>query len=591
MIRSAHIGLLVGAALLGACVKEEAAPPAPMCVHDTDCATNQTCQAGTCFAAPTSLQLAAEVFAPANRPDMLARAEIKPLAVDSGHVTVMFVPSIEYSGRVVLHSNDPLSAAAKVVFHRASRIPGAPDYEVVVDAMPDKGPGEAAFTARLVQNMPGETYDIQIYPDDGTLFPVETGQDPPNRLAPPVTISGQTINAAPSNPVTLTCDSAGLRELDGTVVDAVGAPMAGMMVQAFSEPLNNQTEPQLVSSTGVTDASGHFVIFEPVNRTDSFDLVVTPGSGMVAPALRRKKPSVVSNMADTSAPIQLDVVRYPFYPSLVSYQLPVTYANLSGGQSPATGARVLFTTVLLKNDQDLVTFEADASVDATGYAKVSLIPGADTNRSYAVSVLPLQNQPSQSVWDMSVVVGPAAGSNMAVLSALQIRARVQVTGLVIDALGRPADKVTLRPQLSSTFLGTLAASDRDRVSAMSLPEVVTANGLFTVYLDPTLLSQAAVYDFAVVPPSGSSLPQWSFDSLSVPVDKPTDALDNLRLPPATLVTGQVTDDSSPPKPVAGADVRVYAAPEAGDSSGSWKLRYTARSDDSGGITLVLPSKP
>src|SRR5262249_8238887 len=185
------------------------------------------------------------------------------------------------------------------------------------------------------------------------------GEPPPTRLAPPVTINGQTINAAPATPVTLTCDSAGLRELDGTLVDAVGTPMAGMMVQAFSEPLSNQIEPQLVSSTGMTDETGHFVIYEPVNRTDSFDLVVTPGPGVVAPSLRRRRPSIVANLADTSTPIQLDVVRYPFYPSLVSYQLPVTYANLAGGQSAATGARVLFTTVLLKNDQDLVTFEAD----------------------------------------------------------------------------------------------------------------------------------------------------------------------------------------------------------------------------------------
>src|SRR5262249_60411688 len=98
------------------------------------------------------------------------------------------------------------------------------------------------------------------------------GEPPPTRLAPPVTINGQTITAAPATPVTLTCDSAGLRELDGVVVDALGAPMAGMVVQAFSEPLSNQIEPQLISSTGVTDDTGHFVIYEPVNRTHSFHL-------------------------------------------------------------------------------------------------------------------------------------------------------------------------------------------------------------------------------------------------------------------------------------------------------------------------------
>src|SRR5262249_1579169 len=158
--------------------------------------------------------------------------------------------------------------------------------------MPGKGPGEAAFTARLVPNIPGETYDIQLYPDDGTLFAVPSGTDPPNRLAPPVTISGQAITATPAMPVTLTSDSTGLKELQGTIVSAIGRPRSGMIVRAFSEPQTSQPEPQLVSSTGITDENGNFDIYEPVSRTGSFDLVVTPGPAIVAPTLRRSNPSI-----------------------------------------------------------------------------------------------------------------------------------------------------------------------------------------------------------------------------------------------------------------------------------------------------------
>jgi hypothetical protein len=590
MIRRAHIASLVGlAGVLGACVgdRDTAAPPSS-CGAVAMCPSGSTCVANQCISELPSggLLYAAEAYAPSGRADILARTEIPNLDVGApgGHVDVMFSRFISYSGRVLLHASDQASAAARVVFHRPSRIPGAPDYEVSATAMPGAAAGEAAFTVLLPPNLPGETYDISIYPDDGTLFTVADGTLPPSALAPPVTLTRQTIQAEPATPVALTGDAAGLRALTGTVVDALGHPMAGMIVRAYVNDTSVPPKRTLVSSTGTTDASGLFQIFVPVDKTSSFDLDVVPGANIVAPTLTRTKPLVTNaTNQNLSTALQVATIGYPFYPDPVGFDLPVDYKDAAGGRAPAAGARILFTTTIASQvPSDTVHYDVEAAVDSTGQAHVKLLPGDTANRSYTVTVLPPQSAKNQSLWDRTVEVGAAAG----VLQALVLLARVQISGVVLDAQGKPAENVTVRPRVSAD---NFSPKELERLGALNLNEATTmANGSFTMYLDPTLLDRSVSYDFDVVPAGGSALPQWSFGAFGVDPGGGATAvtLDPFQLPTAAVASGMVTDQEK--HAVATAEVHIYAKTA---TETTWKLRTVAKADDSGNITLVLPSTP
>jgi hypothetical protein len=587
--------LVLLAVLAAACVQDPPPGARPTCTTDPECPTGQRCIDKQCFAAsPGDLQFSAELFAPENKPDMLARAEVPALAIDENtmRVNVMFARSIRVEGRVLLHNWDTLSAAAKVVFRRPSRIKGAPDYEVAVDAMPGKVAGEAAFSARILPNDPGETYDITIYPDDGTLFALAKGQQAPNTLAPPVTLASQSFRTAPQAPLDLTCDSTGLRGVTGYVVDGMGQPLGGLTVRAYSEPTSAVTKAQLVSSTATTDPAGFFTIYLPTSKASAFDLKVSAGPGQTAPTLLRVRPDTTSGIhgATTTGPIVLGPIAYPPYPALQSYALPVSYDDVGGGHKPAVGALASFSTTLMVSDHDTVTYEVSALVDADGQARVSLIPGgAGMDRQYKVTVLPrqgTQTAPSvgQAVWDRGLAIGSPGASTLA---ELVLPTRIRVSGSVLDSQRRAAGNITVRPQIASTLTDPLSAESRDRLAALSLPEVTTDDkGAFAFYVDPTLLGRSAVYDLELVPPGGSVLPRWSKNGVEIPSDT-SGALDAgpIMLPAAALATGPVTDEDN--APVANAEVRVYARAAGEDTA---KLRTLAKSDASGMVVLVLPSQ-
>ncbi len=577
-------GIHLAAILLVAagCVVDPEAPPPPVCEMDTDCATGQTCRANACFGGAQTVDFAAELFAPPNRNDMLARHEILDLDVTTaGDVSVMFGPSIEITGRVLLRSNDALSAAAKVVFRRPSRIAGAPDYLVTVDALPGMAKNEAAFRARLTPNSASDTYDITIYPDDGTLHQPPGGTPPPNALAPPTAIK---LNLRDNRSYDITLDSGGLKGLAGSVLDAVGNGVDNMLVRAYVRRTSGARE--LVSSTGRTGPNGRFELYLPLADASLFDLVVTPGPGKRWPSLSRRGVRVSSAALADGATSDLPPIMYPAFPSIGTYQLPVAGPDAAGGRKPAIGATVTFATTLSEGSVDTVTYETSATVSSRGLADVELVPGVlSQNRMYRVSVVPMPSAQHAARWDAMVPVGPpnpSTGSG-GVLAELELQRRIYVTGKLVDAQGLPAVNVNVKPQLSTAFVNSLPADTLARVISVGLPEVTTSPaGTFAIYLDATLSGRTPLYDFELVPPGGSRLPRWSRDSVTL--GGITDyklELDEIVLPRTALATGTVKDVQGSPVP--DAEVRVYMRDQT-----SARLRTLAKSDKDGQVVLVLP---
>jgi hypothetical protein len=574
--------VVAAAAWLAGCVEEKDPAPTPVCQTSDDCAPGQDCIEHACFGAATG-EFSAELFAPQSRRDMLARAEIQRLGITpEGHADIMFARSVEVTGSVLLRSTDPTSVAAKVVFRRPSRIPGAPDYVVSVDAAAGKGPGEMAFRVRLLPNEVGESYQVTIYPDDGTLATPPAGQLPPSALAPPQVVPDVHLTTNLSN-FDVALDRGGVRSVSGQVVDAVGAGMPGMVVRAYGQ-LTSSAPLELVSSTGRTDEEGRFEIFLPTGRSSLFDLRITPGVGVRAASLVRK--SVRPTLGQSVGASVLEPIRYPALPRPVRYQLPVAGADAAGGRKAALGATVIFSSTLLATATDTVTYQTQAEVGTAGLAEPDLIPGVlEQNRAYQVTVLPLANTLQGARWDASVSVGPPnpVTGDGGVLAELDLPARVLVSGTVRDADGKTVNKLTVRPQLAAGFVAG-AGADLERVAAVRLPEVTTNDqGLFSVYLDRALAGLDAGYDLELLPPGGSVLPRWSRDQVSPPRDDARLELGDLGLPRASLVSGVVTDEGG--TPVADAEIRVYMRVGAASA----RQRALAKSDQNGEIELVLPA--
>ena len=546
------------------------------CDTSDECSPGQECIDHNCFGDAVG-EFAAELFAPQTRTDMLARAEVEMLDIsDQNEVDVMFGRSIEVTGRVLLHATDETSVAARVLFQRPSRIPGAPDYAVTVDAAAGKRRGEVAFRARLLPNEADESYTITIYPEDAA--PV--GGVPPSSLAPPAQPPPLRLVSS-LNGYEVTLDYGGLQEVAGYVVDANGFGLRDMIVRAWGRRTTSSPL-ELLSSTAKTDAAGRYSLFLPRGRSTEFELRVQPGPGVKAPALTRRRVFIPA----TSEGIPLfEIIRYPELPPLARYQLPVTGANPAGGRMPAVGATVIFQTTKTAGN-DTVSYEAQSEVGVSGKADLDLLPGAPAEfRRYKATVLPLPSSLPGSTWDYAIDIGSTAGEGVQ-LPPIDLPSRVEVSGHVRDSEGKPVKSMTLRPQLTPSFLAGAPAA-ADRLQALRLPEVTTdETGLFTLHLDATLAGMVAEYDLECVPPSGSALPRWSRDRVMLPTSPDaTLTLDDINLPASSRVSGMVRDEAG--APVADAEVRVYMR----TSSTTARQRAIGKSDSTGKISLVLPVAP
>jgi hypothetical protein len=561
------------AALLAGCVKEPTQIPVDAqigCLMNTDCALGEECRSGTCFGGPEGVEFAAELIPPDSRKGDLAPAEITKLEVSrTGVVNVKFAPSVLVTGRVLLHSNDALSSAAQVQFHRASRINGAPDYTVTVDAQYGTARGEAAFRTPLPPNIGDEHYDLTIRPDDGTIHALPLGTPPPNALAPPFYSPFLQLTKDFNKDIPI---DANLRPLSGKVLDAAGQPISGMRVRAWGRTTLAALAP--ISSQGTTDDSGAFTFWLPQPLSGVFTVRVTPGPDAKKNQASLERKDVTPGIGATSLP---DDITYPALPATASYNLPVA----GGGNQSAVGASVTFTATLLADGSDTVTFSATSTVSAGGVATVDLVPA-----TYAVAVHPppTPDQTSGELWSIPVLVG----AEQLTLPALTLPARVSVTGKIVDADGMPAANMTIRARPSPRFLARLTSDDdRARVTALPVTEALPTdkdNGTFKIYLDSQLAGTPVIYDLEIVPPSGSHLPRAAIDDgVTMTTDAGNIDIGTTMLKKAALASGMVTDPDN--HPVVGAELRVYER----IANAPAKLRAVVESDKTGQVLLVLPS--
>jgi hypothetical protein len=551
--------------VLSACIKDPPARPPTLCTKDAECPTGQRCHESACIAGAGG-DFAAELFAPVSRADLSARQEIDPLTIQAGQIDVTFNASIQVQGRVTLRAGQASapSIAAKVAFHRSSRIPGARDYLVTVDALPGKMPGEIGFSVRLPPNVDGEDYDVTVYPDDGSLSP--TTSPAPNTLCPPVTITNLHWRTSPA-PQDIPCDTGGIHTVPGLILDSRGGGVAGVVVRAYS--------PTLISSTATSADDGSYTLYLSAAHADRFDMRLVPGPHAIGPSLTRR------NVRPThiGANYFVDPVRFPRYSDPVDFALPV----LVTGTTPAASAQLHLSAVLSDDGTQALTYDTDATVGVDGLADVKLIPGAIGQPvQYLVTALPPQLSTGQSAWSVPISVEAPLDPNEA-LAPVVLGERAVVTGRVLDVAGRPVANMSVQPELADSFVATLSADQLADAARLSLPQTTTqADGNFSLHLDAKVVGLTATYDLQLVPPSSSVLPRWSQNGLTISSGVSSVNVGDIKLPAGSVASGVIHDGNG--MPVADAEIRVYTL---GDAMSRLSTLTTSGKD--GTITLVLPS--
>lgn len=598
MSRRTPYAVFAPLALAGCIELKPADPAAPMCRIDEECDTGEVCGSdGICYGNPPALRLGAELFPPAALGMELARSDLGEIGIspDGTIENLTFLPSVRVAGRVVLAGEPDLSVSARIVFRRASRIPGGPDYVVTAQAQPGKRPGETGFVARLVPNDPqdpDDLYEVSIYPDDTPSSDLIAPS--PAELAPPRR-DFVAIHADHDDMTLLLGEEDGMKEIRGRVLDAVSKGVPGLIVRAYGT-FQPGARRELASSLGRTDLQGWFSIRVPIKWQDTFDLVVAPAKG------GEPFPSVVRTGVLVPDPVTwptteattIPDIRLPAFPTPVTFTLPVAGWSPGGGLEPAAGTTVKLTTVLDASG-DVTTFEAEGVADAAGNVNVKLVPAtASGNRTYFLAATPPPTAAYASLAGETLAVGTLGGT----LEQKVLPPRVYVTGTVVSHDGAALENATVRAQPSYGFLLGLESSQRQALTQFAWPEVVTdRDGRFGIYLDPGVLGLATSYDLEIIPPASSLRPRWSMDELSLdPYADRTEPLDVGRvvLPDASYARGVVTDPSG--GPVAEAEMRLYVvqdapacAAKATDCQPLARLRSIAKSGPEGDLFLVLPA--
>jgi len=461
MYRAVSIAFLVtGVVVGGGCLAEPSVvvPDHNQCSTTADCdvANGEVCDQGLCWGnPPSSIDFAAVLVPPTGRDDIVPTELLSLDVAEDGTVSnLVFGDYITVSGRVVLECGDStvpdlcdpsISTSAKLFIRRQSRIPGGPRYTRTVDVTPQQPEGTPAFSFRLPRLDAGDDpYEITVEPSDDAS---DANGVTPAMLAPPLRVS-----------VAGTKDELGVDwrlghpdnhiQVSGRVLDAVGTGIAGLQVSAQGRwtPLGELVD---ASSLATTDSDGVFTFYVPKDMVPFFDIIVKPEPGTIKPTLRAYNVPIIDPDVPGTTVFVADL-HMPSHPQPVMYRLPVVGQDGSGNKVPVAGANVRLETPLDSDPNTTATYVAQGATDVDGIAKLMLIPGSQSNRTYKTRVLSPPSSTQASKFDFDLQVGPFDGSTN-VLPEIVLEHRVAISGVVVNNDGVPIEGASVSAQVGNAF--------------------------------------------------------------------------------------------------------------------------------------------
>jgi len=503
------------------------------CSTDVNCAQTQGCVAGICVdrvtgsagtsgaagttgaagssgAAGSATPFAVEIRAPgiavteiAAVPETWALQASASVAVSAG-----FVPTAT-----------GFPANANVLFEVPALIPGRPGL-----AFETSVPKEAGKTTELVvpDAIRGRAGTLTLIP-----LPPADLMSPPYRFAAVVPAGVDAFRNTAGPDFTLPKDN---RTPHGLVLDAIQDPKTGYTARAYQNG-------GLVSSAGLTNENGTYVMFVPTAVTGPLSIQLAPSSS--------SDPWFTFDDITLSAPnVDLGTVTLPAFqapePGKVAPVVFTVQAEDAPG-TPVAGALVRAVTTMnsVSTNPGTTRFWREVTTDAGGVASAYLVPGANrTARVYEVSVVPAAGSPYASACNLQQILN---GGETATIS---LPRRPLLFGFVLSATGTRVAGVSI-------VASRTAATATTQVCSASAPTTFTtttdATGEFSLSLEE------GTYQLDYDPPAGSAAPR--FTEFGVPV-MASGASHLVQLPRPGLIEGNVVDAAGVPLP--NATVRIFA---------------------------------
>ena len=230
--------------------------------------------------------------------------------------------------------------------------------------------------------------------------------------------------------------------------------------------------------------------------------------------------------------------------------MPIRGVAGDGSTESVPGALVTLTTNFPLPPSETrsvrVTYSAQAVTDGLteaepGVAILTLFPGSfEEGRTYSVRVLPPLDSEFASLFAGELSVGTGHGAT--VLEALELARRIPVSGQIVTHAGDPLRGAPVSLAASSAVgwrLGEQAAASG--FESLQFPTDTTSeDGSFLVWLDPSLVGEAAAYDIDVSPPTFADAPPWTFEAALTGNDGPA-----VRSRPAAAPGGLLRTRASP----------------------------------------------
>jgi hypothetical protein len=478
--------------------------------------------------APAPLRYAIELVPGKDSP--LVRQQLPSLPIDAdGGLALMLGAPATISGRVVATAGTDASMSAHLSAEPIGdpTIPGRPlVFETAAAA--GVAPNQDAFQLAVV---PGP-YDLHVTPDLPDMPPFVVREQ---------LLADRVIEiAAPARN--------DLVKVSGRVLDGIGVGVASMQVRVVG------SGGETVSTTATTDGDGAFYVFMP-KVVGTYTVRAQPTAEWPLPAAEQRL-----TVDAQSGPEVVAFVRLPRFNAVQSYDFQVVARSASGSVRAVMGARLAFAAVLIDPDGVVATFSATALTDASGSASAVLVPGA----RYSATV----RTPPDSEFAGLVIDGLLLDQRR-----FELGPRSAVTGTIYGADSQPVANAAL--QVLAIGADANGSGPAVPVTTSAASYVSDAHGRYRVLVDP------GSYDLEVAPPEGSPYPRWASEQVTLGAG--AEVTVDVRLPPARRVSGRVTGPGG--TGLADVDVRVFVLSQ----TGSARLRGEARSDKTGGFTLVLPS--
>jgi hypothetical protein len=578
---SALAGLAGGLALAGCLSVPDG--PTPMCDSTSDCnhAAGEVCEEGVCYGNPPPGPFAAVVSPPSTRHD-LAPHELATVAIqpDGELGDLALDPPVLFSGKIVEFCPPPMtgcdstSLGATVTVARVSQFPGGPGFKTVVNVA-----AADAFSIPLPRTTAADApYTITIVPDGGHQLgtvrsPAE--QVPPRRLYMPI---GETMAAA-----ALELGGADLPVISGTLTDSLGQGLTGYRVVALGRWDAGEPATE-VSTIDFVDSDGHYAVTLSDDLIGSVELVARPPDSVVAVTVH------VAGL-DASRSIQRNVTEPATLGIALALPVAIDGLDLTGTVAQVAGATVSVTGTLTVG-QASFTMTDDKVTDKAGAAQLHILNGASIVDSYRISIIPSANSTLGAIFDQPIVLPPPPRP-----LSRRLTGRVALRGTIVDAAGKPLNKVAVTARPALRFLWTLDSGPQAFVGSIPAATTVTPDtGEFLLWVDASVTRVPGAYDLLIEPPSTARAPTY-VKTTELAGASDAMAIGTIGLPDAAFVHGRVIGPDG--EPVENAEIKLYLgqveldlcsqlvhAPASCPIPASLQARDTA--DDDGIVRLALP---